>query len=298
MVKTSIVCYNTITEGRVVEMAEKIKKICLNVLKWITSPIWFPWKVLFVRKPEKKFKVVDRKTQIFRLVRSPITKPLKFIVFLLVMVLEVSIVYKAKNFLGAPLIRSNVHNYYMNELLNEIDETKRDEFASKYETMFEKVDEMSVQAKNNFYAIMDSDAFKVVLSSAKPEVTEYVLDKFNEDEKTRDIIEYNVKNMNTIIPKYIKEFLSDTECAPNNPDLSDSIAVPAGGNCEEITSTPAYATILSLSSRTVDTNMLLDVAGAVMKSEQCAECKDIGSYVTTKDIDDGLLVLEYLYEQR
>lgn len=279
-------------------MAEKIKKICLNVLKWVTSPIWFPWKVLFVRKPEKKFKVVDRKTQIFRLVRSPITKPLKFIVFLLVMVLEVSSVYKAKNFLGAPFIRSNVHNYYMNELLDDMDESKRNEFASKYDDMFQKVDEMSVQAKNNFYAIMDSDVFKAVLSSAKPEVTEYVLDKFNEDEKTRDIIEYNVKNMNTIIPKYINEFLSDTECVPKNSDLGDDIARPVDGNCEEITSTPLYATILSLSSRTIDTNMLLDLAGTVMKSEQCVGCKDIGSHVSTKDIDDGLLVLEYLYEQR
>ena len=60
----------------------------------ITSPIWLPWRLLFVRRKGRKFNEVNTVTKVFRILRSPITKPLKFALFIFILVVEISLINK------------------------------------------------------------------------------------------------------------------------------------------------------------------------------------------------------------
>lgn len=59
---------------------QKIKPIFL----FVTFPIWYPWKLLFIKKEGNKFKDVDSQTKIFRIIRAPITKSLKLVCYIFI----------------------------------------------------------------------------------------------------------------------------------------------------------------------------------------------------------------------
>ncbi len=177
-------------------------KVIKTILKWLTSPIWFPWKVLFIRKEEKKFKNVSAGTKIFRLLRSPITKTLKFLVFILILLVELSIVYKVMNFITAPLVRANVQEFYL------------DEDVDAYNDMFDVIDEQEMVVKNNFYSILDSDVVKTSLTNIDDDAELYLIQSFNEDDIFQEAILYNVENLNEVIPNIIESYDDNLDNAP------------------------------------------------------------------------------------
>ncbi len=254
-------------------MLDNIKKVVLAILKWGTSPIWFPWKVLFVRKPGKKFNEVDTKIKTFRVVRSPITMPLKFLLYVFIILVEVLIVYNVKTLLSTPFVRDNVQKYYISNNTKDLDKSQKEKLEAKYEEMFSKIDKMPSKAKKNFYAVMDSSVVKTVFKNADAEVQEHLLDRFNNEEDVRKSIEYSAQNMNTLIPKYISGSIDEDD-------------TPAG-------------LAVALTSKTIDTNLILDIAGSFMNNKSlCPDCQNLGDELTTKEIDEGIEALEFVYKQR
>lgn len=178
----------------------------------ITAPIWFPWKLLFVRKEGNKFKDVDSSTKVFRLVRSPITKPLKFVVFLLVIALEVLIVYKVRySALTLPFTRRSVQTYYLgnNTRIEGITEEENDIIQSEYQKVFDYIDKWNLTEKNRMYVLLDSEAVKLSFKYIDAETITYILNKFNNDEVFRNDVNYFVANINQTLSRIIKEAPKD-----------------------------------------------------------------------------------------
>lgn len=181
---------------------EKFKKIIKKIFIIITSPIWFFWKLLFVRKPEKKFKNMSAGVKTFRIVRSFVTKPLKFALFLCIIGLEILIVYKVRySFITYPFTKSSVEHYYVD---------KNDSFG----TAFDYIDTWNLNEKNKMYVILDSDASKLLFEYAKEESINNLLNKFNEEETFRENVKYVTTNMNSILSKLLRDV--------SNEEINDS----------------------------------------------------------------------------
>lgn len=185
----------------------KILAVLKKVLLIITSPIWFPWKLLFVRKPGQKFSEVSDKEKTFRLLRSPITKPLKLLVYLFIILVEVLVVYKVRfSPLTFPLTRNSVRDHYLtpNELIEEHPIT-----ADELTTAFEYIDTWDLDTKNKMYVIFDASIVKWAFRYASYDTTTYILHKFNTDEVFRNDIHYIVENINSIFSRAIRELPSE-----------------------------------------------------------------------------------------
>ncbi len=237
-------------------MEENIKNniwlIIKNILKWITSPIWFPWKILFVRKETKKFESVNTPTKIFRILRSPITIPLKFILYLVIIILEISLIYQIKNFAIAPFVRNDVKDYYITN--NNLE----------YETMFNIVDDQNIVTKNNFYTVMDSTLIKRVISEIPEDALSNLITTFNNDLKFQEAILHNIENINTVIPNIIKSNVEYNE------------------NLEALLYLPALA----------DTSLILDTANTVFELATTNIDEPIFSYIDVKMTNKAITLLK------
>ncbi len=181
----------------------KLSDIVYKIFLVITSPIWFPWKVLFVRKPGDKFKDVSTEEKIFRLVRSPITKPLKLLVFLFILFVEVMIFYKVRFSVATyPITRNSVHNYYLtpNAIVEENPEQK-----DNLSVAFDYIDEWDLDSKNKMYVIFDAEIVKWAFRYGSYDTTDYILSRFDTDAAFRDDIHYIVANIDSIFSRALKE---------------------------------------------------------------------------------------------
>lgn len=184
---------------------DKILNVIKKILLVITSPIWFPWKVLFFKKEGNKFNEVDSKTQMFRIIRSPLTKTLKFIVFIFVILLEVLLVYKIRySPITYPITRNSVRGYYLNE--NRMDIEGVDEnYKSDFEVALDYIDTWDLDEKNKMNVILDSDLVKQSLKYTDNKTISYILTKFNNDAEFRENVRIFVKNINSTITRFINE---------------------------------------------------------------------------------------------
>ena len=229
-------------------MKEKI----LNILKWITSPIWYPWKLLFIRKEERKFKNVDTKTKIFRILRSFITKPLKFCLYLTIIAIEVLLVYKVRfSVLTYPITRQLVHNYYIQnvtpkEKLLGIEPVNASDLSNHKDQLtqaFKYIDKWDLSEKNKMYVLLDAKITKILFKYTDQTTINYILDRFNNDITFRNDVKYAVKNVNKTLARGITDF-------------------PVSVHIDNLNT--YFAPILSLSVYTVDYREVLDLLGMIV----------------------------------
>ena len=206
-----------------IEVSQKSKflKIVKMILLIISSPIWFPWKVLFVRRKGNKFSEVSTGKQIFRVIRSFITKPLKFVIYLAIIGLEFLIVYKVRySFLTYPITKGAVENYYLK------DETIKEEHKDGFKDVFAKVDDWDLDAKNKMYVVMDSYIAKYSIDRTDDKTVTLFLDKFNNDDDFRNDVHDIVKNVDKTLTRSLKE-LSKLEGFENSSVVSPALNVGA-----------------------------------------------------------------------
>lgn len=177
-----------------------IVKIIKKIFIIITSVVWFPWKVLFIKKEGNRLKDIDGAKKVFRIVRAPFTKTLKFLIFLAIIGLEILIVYKIRySILSYPLTKSSVENYYLsNEKMNE-------EEKESLREMFSHVDDWDLDSKNKAYVIFDTKLIKTGFQQIDSATRDLFIDKFNDDEDFREDVHYLTKNVDHILSRAIKE---------------------------------------------------------------------------------------------
>lgn len=184
------------------------------ILLVITSPIWFPWKILFVRRKGRKFHEVSTPIKVFRILRSPFTKPLKFALFVFILVVEISLINKIRySPITYTITRSSVHSYYLKEnnnkkllsLSEEVYAIELEKHHDEFKTAFDHIDEWPLTEKNKMYVILDSKAVKYVFKYAADEDITYLLTRFNTDENLRTDIKNLVKNINKLISRGLGE---------------------------------------------------------------------------------------------
>lgn len=210
-----------IEDTSIVENPKKEKKkitpwsVIKMILLIITSPIWFPWKILFVRRKGNKFKDVNLFKKIFRIVRFPITKTIKFAIFAFIMVLELSLVYKLRySPITYTITRNAVHKYYLREesnskeLLGFVDNVYAGDIAVHYDefkSAFDHIDTWTLGDKNKMYVILNSDVAKMFFEYAPDEFTTFLLEEFNDNETFRTNIKYIVSNVNKTLSRLIRD---------------------------------------------------------------------------------------------
>lgn len=226
----------------------KLKQVLKKIFIIITSPIWFPWKILFFRKEGHKFQEVDDKTKAFRIIRSPLTKPIKLLIFFFILSLEITCVYKVRySVITYPLTRLFVHNYYIdNETSSEkllgiknVNARGLDSYKEDLEIAFNYIDNWDLNSKNKMYAVFNSEFMKVFFENAQPNVINHLITRFNNEENYREGIHKLVKNINKLLPQTAKE-------------------LTAGGNSEIA---EAIGSLTSVSLYAIDFNVLLDILG-------------------------------------
>lgn len=195
----------------------RVWNVIKKILIIITSPIWYPWKLLFVRSEEKKFKNVSTKTKVFRIIRGFITKPAKFAVYVFIISLEVLLIYKLRySPVTYHFTRNRVHSYYLQKesLADNIlgvvkmKASNIENHNEEIKTAFSYIDNWSLDEKNKMYVLLDAKITKLAFKYTDDESISYVLNKFNTNEKFRDDIKYAAKNVNNILSRAIREFPS------------------------------------------------------------------------------------------
>lgn len=216
----------------------KVWKVIRMILLIITSPVWFPWKVLFVRKPGNKFSEVSTGKKIFRIVRSPITKTLKLAVFLCIIGLEVLLVYKARySVLTYNFTKNSVQDYYLSSK-GDVNE----EYTESLKQAFDHIDDWDLDSKNKMYVVFDSDIMKTTIDAMPEDTTKHFLDRFNDDEDFREDIKDVAKNINGTLSRAVKEL----------PETIDSDELNA-----------ILKPITTAGSAVVDYRAILDAAGSL-----------------------------------
>lgn len=203
------------------EKNNKFLKVLKIILLVITAPIWLPWKLLFVRRKGHKFKDVSTPIKVFRVLRSPITLPLKFIVFTLIIGLEIFVGYKIRfSPVTYPITRASVHNYYLQKSskslmgINEVDAIVLSDHYDEFKTAFDYIDKWDMDSKNKMYVILDAQITKFYFQLLDDKTTSHLFDRFNNDEDFREDIRLVVKNINKSLNRIIKELpkeVSDSE---------------------------------------------------------------------------------------
>ncbi len=232
---------------------KNVGHILLKILIIITFPIWFFWKILFVRKPEKKFKNVSMSKKVFRIVRAPITLPLKFICFMFIISLEIVVVYKVRySFATYPLTRMAVYNYYTKGV-NKIDSLMGiepvyavdiNDHKEEFKKAFSFIDKWDLNSKNKMYVVLDAEVTKLSFKFIDDKTTSYILNKFNTDEVFREDIHNIAKNINSLIKRFIREY-------PEQVPFDDFDFI--------------INSVASVGSLSVDYRQVLDVAGPILK---------------------------------
>lgn len=221
---------NEVVKNR--SILNKVWKVVKVILLGITSPIWFPWKVLFVRKKGRKYSEVPTNVKIFRILRSPFTKTLKFCVYLLIIGVEIIAIYKVSNsFVSYPIKKRNVQSYYL-------DYASQNSNKEEFETSFLYIDDWSFKAKENIYTFFDSKIVKKIFENANEDTVNHFLNRFNNDKEFRDNVESLVANSNALVSRTVKEY----------KDKIDAGSFQSTANM-----------IVNTTSYVVDFNMLFDV---------------------------------------
>lgn len=260
-----------ITKSGLEIFLEKVWNVVKMVFIVITAPIWFPWKLLFFRKEGRKFNQVDFSTKTFRILRSPITKTLKFAVFICVILLEILIVHKVRySVITYPFTKNAVVNYYLNSNNLEIsglDETYKQEF----QTAFDYIDTWSLDEKNKMHVILDSNLVKSSLKYTDNETISYILNKFNNDTTFSEEIRVLVKNINSTITRFINEIPADDLNKLNN----------------------FLSPIITVGSWAIDYAGALDLGGAVFDwAEEEYALKEKSLKINSEDIDKAIKTAE------
>lgn len=217
----------------------KILKVLKTILLAITSPVWFPWKVLFVRKKGNKFSDVSTGKKIFRLVRSPITKTLKLALFLCIIGIEVLLIYKVRySIMTYPLTRSSAREHYLKDELPE-------DYSKELSTAFDHIDDWDLDSKNKMYVILDSEIVKMSLEHTDDNTAKDLFNKFNENAEFREDVRYATKNINDILSRAVKELPSSLDS-----DELNTVLEP----------------LATVGSSTIDYKVALDVLGATVKT--------------------------------
>lgn len=196
------------------KIIDTIGKILKIIFLTITIPFWGPWKLLygFKKGEEKSYSLL------------PLVNTLKFVVFLMLIILELFAFHKVLySPITYPFTRNFVRNYYLNGSILEaegIDKNKIDSF----ETMLGYIDEWEIEEKNKMSVILNSDFMKDVLKYTDNTTIYYVLDKFNNDEVFRDDLKAFIKNIDKNLTRFIKE-IPDEELERLNTFLNPIIAV-------------------------------------------------------------------------
>ncbi len=267
------------------EKLKKVGKILLKIVIILTSPVWFIWKVLFVRKPEKKFKNMPTRIKVWRVIRSFVTKPLKFAVFLFIIGLEVVIVYKVRySPVTYVITRSSVQNYYLKE------ETVTEKFLGikpvmaaplqnhreEFKTTFAYIDEWDLSAKNKAYVLLDATLTKRMVEYIDDETLTYLLTKFNTDETFREDVRFSIDNINKTLSRGLREI-------PTDLDFGDA------------TLNSLMSPITSISSVAVDYRTILDAAMPIFDyALKESSVKKNSMHFDQEDLDFGLdLILYY-----
>lgn len=190
----------------------KLLKVIKIIFLVITAPVWLPWKLLFVRRKDRKFKDMSTPIKVFRILRSPLTLPLKFAIFMLIISLELLIGYKIRfSPITYPITRASVHNYYLQKsdkkLLGYVDVSAA-ELSSHYDefkTAFDYIDEWDIDSKNKMYVVLDANITKFVFKNIGDKSVSYLLNRFNNEESLREDLRIVVKNVNKTLNRAIKE---------------------------------------------------------------------------------------------
>lgn len=212
---------NMLDEEKTSQVVEETKKhkitfreIIKLILLIVTFPVWFPWKILFVRRKGRKYREVSTPVKVFRILRAPITKPLKFAIFIFILFIEISCLYKVRySPITYTITRASVHNYYLKEesetkLLSLVDDVYASDLSKhreEFKTAFSYIDEWGLSEKNKMYVILDSKAVKYVYKYAADEDVTYLLTRFNTDENLRNDIKNLVTNINKLITRGFNE---------------------------------------------------------------------------------------------
>lgn len=217
----------------------KILKVLKTILLALTSPVWFPWKVLFVRKEGNKFSDVSTGKKVFRLLRSPITKTLKMALFLCIIGIEVLLIYKVRySIMTYPLTRNAAREHYLKDELPE-------DYSKELSTAFDHIDDWDLDSKNKMYVILDSEIVKMSLEHTDDYTAKELFAKFNEDTEFREDVRYATKNINEILSRAVKELPSTLDADELNVILEP---------------------LATVGSSTVDYKVALDVLGATVKT--------------------------------
>lgn len=191
----------------------KVLKILRIIFLVITAPVWLPWKLLFVRRKNRKFKDMSTPIKVFRVLRSPITLPLKFCIFMLIIGIELFIGYKIRfSPVTYPITRLSVHNHYLQKPSKKLDgvmEVSACELNNHYDEFkkaFEYIDEWDLDSKNKMYVVLDANITKFAFDYIDDKTVSYYLNRFNNEPQLRDDVRVIARDVNKILNRVVKEF--------------------------------------------------------------------------------------------
>lgn len=266
----------------------------------ITSPIWLPWRLLFVRRKGRKFNEVNTVTKVFRILRSPITKPLKFALFIFILVVEISLINKVRySPITYTITRSSVHNYYLKEpnnnkllsLTNDVYASELNKHHDEFKQAFDYIDEWSLSEKNKMYVILDSKAVKYVFKYAADEDITYLLTRFNTEENLRNDIKNLVSNINKLISRGLnetKELIGEESAEVKvffspftslGKTLDYTVFLNAVGNLIEVVESQSNPSTMKPNKKE-DLDYMIDT---IIKYSKGAKLKELGEFVQEDD---------------
>lgn len=191
----------------------KILKVLRIIFLVITAPVWVPWKLLFVRRKNRKFKDMSMPIKVFRVLRSPITLPLKFCIFIIIIGIELFIGYKIRfSPVTYPITRASVHSYYLKKQNKKFDglmnvyASELNNHYDEFKTAFEYIDKWDLDSKNKMYVVLDADITKFVFKYIDDKTVSYYLNRFNNEPKLRDDVQVIARDVNKILNRAVKEF--------------------------------------------------------------------------------------------
>lgn len=238
----------------------KVWKIIKLILLIITSPIWFPWKILFVRRKGHKYKDMSTGIRVFRIIRSPITIPLKFILYLCIIGLEVLIIYKVRySFITYPITKGSVQTYFLKS--DFIADNQKEELQKS----FNHIDNWDLDSKNKMYVLLDSYVAKSFLENSNNQTLDLFLDKFNNDNHFRENVHDIAKNVDKTVSRAIEDMSSNVD----NDELNTVLGASA-----------------SIGAKTIDYRQALDILGEGIKIIGEEELKNIE--IDEKNIDETI----------
>ncbi len=218
------------------KVMKNIWKVIRTVLLAITSPVWFPWKLLFGRKGGE-----NEANDPLKVIGHALLNVAKLAVFMIVIFMELLVIHKIRySPLTYPMTRNSVREYYLMDNTLELegfDEAEKDGF----EKMLDYIDGWDLDEKNKMTVILDSTLVKDAIKYTDNDTVYYIVDKFNRDGAFRERFRRAIKNIDATVTRFIKE-IPENDFARLNDFLNP---------------------IISVSSWALDYASALDIGGAV-----------------------------------